>query len=399
MSIRDVIVNLQWDGWTDRLLMPLDYLRLSMRERMAIPLEQLKVFAPREMFMVPDWGFERLFSATMLPGFNPSRCLSGVGVGFRVKSIIFLTKTVLPNWQVIDDWNNEDNMVECLGTGASGSAGGNGTAGNMTSSGNAGNGGRGGGGGAYAMKRNMVFSPDGAGVMPEVAAIINNYYTAFWDGGVLSARSASDRLGGNADESFGDVKWSGGDGGTGGQGGDGLRTLDKYQFQEVWGGGGGGAGAGGGAAGPEGAGAKGFNGGNGIDGNAGNTGNGGGVSSGGDGGPPRGSNGGSGSNNGGAGGSTWNDAHATGGGGGGGAGGIGGVWKQFTGNPGNGANGKVGGAGGNYGGGGGGSGGGGGCGGASVPGKAGGNGLIVIQNNLLTLPSASMVGTLMNREA
>lgn len=224
-----------------------------------------------------------------------------------------LTATGSNTWTVPDTWNSDDNLVECIGAGSSGTAGGNrsGTTG--------GAGGASGAGGAHARKANVSLTPGGTASY-FVATGNSASDTWFKSTGDVLADGASGKTPGLAANSVGDVKYSGGAGADGGTSG--ANTS-----------GGGGAG-GGGAAGYDGAGNAGTAG---LNGNSGN-----GVAG------RAGSNGGAGAGpNGGAAGTSGGAAGPGNSGTAGGVGGNGGNGSYYDGSSGTGGGGKGGGGGGN----------------------------------------------------
>jgi hypothetical protein len=376
-----IVVQLQIDGWTDRLVLPRDYLRLSTVERRVIPLRELRYFLPRELEYVSDWAVKGLLTASMLPGFNPHILTVGSGSGYQNKTVIFLTNTGHHDWKVIDDWNNEDNFVECIGQGAHGTAGRAGA--DLTG----GRGGQGGAGGAWAKKSLLEIDPIATPTVPYVVGTGNGAGgTWFIDDELLYAAGANGRVGGNPGACRGDVSKGGGDGGLLAEGGNGYtltRVILGVTYIDYYGGGAGGAGGGGGAAGPSIVGAPGFNGGPGGNAEGPHRGPGGKQGGGGAGGNSEDGQGGRPGNGSGAHGDmgdTWNASHGTGGGGAGGAGGKGGHASNYDG-PQKGAKGDNGGNGAKYGAGGGGGGGGGGCWGPNGALGEGQQGMIVITNN------------------
>jgi hypothetical protein len=380
--ITPIVVQMQIDGWTDRLIMPRDYLRLSTQERRLISLDELVSWLPRELRGMPDWALRGVLTATMMPGFCPHVSSYGTGAGYRNRAFIFLTTIGAHNWHVLDDWFSADNSVECLSNGAHGFNGGDGVGLN------GGIGGNGGGGGAYVKKLNVAIDPL---VTPDVVYTIGAGNTTngtwFKSTDTVFAASGVGRNGGKAANSNGDVKWNGGDGGVGAGGGLGGQKVEQYLVQSgepdpskpgysppywqtvyiPYGGTGGGGAGGGGAAGQTIGGATGFNGSNGSDYPSTARGN---PGAGGDGGAPSGGNGPGGNGTKGGAGKGWDETHGSGGGGAGGAGGLGSK------------PGLIGGDGGPYGGGGGGGGGAGGNGGNNKNNRGlGFQGLIVITNN------------------
>jgi len=154
---------------------------------------------------------------------------------------IFLTSGT--SWTVPSDWNDLENTIECIGAGAEGGP----------------NGRAGGGGGAYAIKSNLALTPNdsitiqiGNGTLGWTS---NNFHNTgrdtYFNGASLGASSCgaeggydgtnnANTTGGQAANSIGDTKYSGGAGGNNGASG---RP----------------GGGGGGAAGPNGAGGAGGN--------------------------------------------------------------------------------------------------------------------------------------------
>lgn len=95
-------------------------------------------------------------------------------------------------WTVPPDWNDADNKVECIGSGASVVSGS-------------------GGGGAYAMKKNLALTP-GEVVSYQIGnpALADTWFV---DATTVKAAGATSSPGGQASASVGDVKYSGGSGG------------------------------------------------------------------------------------------------------------------------------------------------------------------------------------------
>jgi len=172
--------------------------------------------------------------------------------------IIYLTTTGDGTWTVPTDWNNSNNSIECIGGGGNGGAGG----------GAADNGG--GGGGAYAKVTNLTLTP-GASINVHVGPAADATWfnatslaNAQSNGTTFSCAADNGRsgtmgglgVGGQASNSTGTVKFSGGSGGTptsphptggGGAGGPygngadgGPGGTDGYNYPSSGGGGGGG---------------------------------------------------------------------------------------------------------------------------------------------------------------
>lgn len=196
-------------------------------------------------------------------------------LGAGGETVVFLTTTGAGTWTVPEDWNSDNNTIECIGGGSHG-AGYN----------NQNGGGSGGGGGAYAKKNNLSLTP-GESINYQVGAVVTD--TWFKSTSDVLAKGAGNALawnysGGQASESVGDLKYSGGNGGY------------TYSYNRC--------GGGGGAAGPNGNGNNGVDAistkpGNGGDGDAGYGGSGGNYLAGGNGGN----------------GTEWDSTHGSGGGG------------------------------------------------------------------------------------
>jgi len=203
-------------------------------------------------------------------------------------TFVYLTTTGTNSWPVPADWNNSDNQIECLGSGANGTAGGSGASGN------------GGGGGAYATVSNVTLTPGGSASYTINVGSDTNFAS------VCIAKSASGTTGGQAASCTPSTgAFSGGNGGAG-NGTAGSNTRRQ-------------GGSGGGAAFSASNGSNGVNGGTGVNTVAGNTGGAGGSPGGGAGGSPSGSAGTAGTPGGnGTGWSTPSSAGAGGGGSGGG---------------------------------------------------------------------------------
>ncbi|MDP3784731.1 MAG: hypothetical protein Q8R12_01485, partial [bacterium] len=317
----------------------------------------------------------------------------------RGATLIPIITTGTSTWTVPGDWNNGANSVEVIGGGGGGASGGNG------------DGTAGGGGGAYSSTTNISLTPGasitvfvgagGAAAKPGGAGNftlfnVNGSSEGCLDadvcaaggggGGTHATAVSATTTGAAASRGFGTTKYSGGDGGPGNGAGDsggggggaaGVKGDGRYggvgHASATAGGGGGGGGAGGGVSnfGKPGSSTKGGDGGAGPTGTAGGTGG-------------TGTLGAAGSNGSGGGGSDNDITGAAG------AGGTGQEWAtttSFGAGAGGGGGGDTGdgGAGGLYGGGGG---------GGEGTGKAGGQGIIVIQYT----PVFVISGTLYNDE-